>query len=84
MVGFEREEGTQQLVRHFASSLYPQEEQSSLRCACRSIHVVSQVHTLIIVPMSIWCMVGESEEMENNKAFGWSDRVGYTFAVACG
>lgn len=49
-----------------------------------SIHVVSQVHTLIIVPMSIWCMVGESEEMENNKAFGWSDRVGYTFAVACG
>lgn len=51
---------------------------------CRAIHVVSQLHTLIIVPMSIWCILKESEEVENNRAFGWDDRVGHTFAIACG
>jgi hypothetical protein len=51
---------------------------------CRSIHVVSQVHTLIIVPMSIWCIVNQNEDIANDRAFGWDDRVGYTYAIACG
>ncbi|TEB26657.1 DUF887-domain-containing protein [Coprinellus micaceus] len=49
-----------------------------------SIHVVSQVHTLIIVPMSIWCIVNQNEDIANDRAFGWDDRVGYTYAIACG
>ncbi|KAF6763948.1 TLC domain-containing protein [Ephemerocybe angulata] len=49
-----------------------------------SIHVVSQVHTLIIVPMSIWCIWKEDGALDSDRAFGWDDRVGYTYAVACG
>lgn len=60
------------------------ELQLMLLVSFRAIHVVSQLHTLIIVPMSIWCMVKESEELENNRAFGWDDRIGHTFAIACG
>ncbi|KAF5331117.1 hypothetical protein D9619_005379 [Psilocybe cf. subviscida] len=49
-----------------------------------SIHVVSQVHVLIIIPMALWCIWNESPEWSQDKAFGWDSRVGYVHAIACG
>jgi len=49
-----------------------------------SIHVVSQVHTLIIVPVALWCIANEGPETEQNRAFGWDARIGYAYAIACG
>lgn len=53
-------------------------------CCLRSIHVVSQVHTMIIVPLALWSLAREAEERRSDKAFGWDDDVGFVHAVACG
>lgn len=49
-----------------------------------SMHVVSQVHTAIIVPMSLWSLAREAEDRARDKAFGWDDDMGFVLAVACG
>ena len=50
----------------------------------RSIHVVSQVHVLIIVPYALWCILHDSFERLSNPAFGWDEKAGYLHAIACG
>ncbi|TFK30116.1 DUF887-domain-containing protein [Coprinopsis marcescibilis] len=49
-----------------------------------SIHVVSQVHAVIIVPVALWCILSEGPETEQNRAYGWDDKIGYAYAIACG
>jgi len=49
-----------------------------------SIHVVSQVHVLIIVPYAFWAILHDSPERSRNPAFGWDERAGYVHAIACG
>ncbi|KAF8077735.1 TLC domain-containing protein [Lyophyllum atratum] len=49
-----------------------------------SIHVVSQVHTVIIVPFALWVLWNESPVRNQDRAFGWDEQVGYVHAIACG
>ncbi|KAF9532161.1 TLC domain-containing protein [Crepidotus variabilis] len=50
-----------------------------------SIHVVSQVHALIIVPYAAWCILHEASESSlQDRVFGWDSRAGHLFAIACG
>ncbi|KIM48787.1 hypothetical protein M413DRAFT_86010 [Hebeloma cylindrosporum] len=49
-----------------------------------SIHVVSQVHVLIVVPFALWCILNETPEDGQDRAFGWNEHVGYVHAIACG
>ncbi|KNZ79336.1 hypothetical protein J132_10687 [Termitomyces sp. J132] len=49
-----------------------------------SIHVVSQIHAILIVPLSLWALYYEPAERAGDRAFGWDERVGYVHAVACG
>ncbi|KAF4615285.1 hypothetical protein D9613_002658 [Agrocybe pediades] len=49
-----------------------------------SIHVVSQVHVLIVVPYAFYCILTEAPGRDQDKAFGWDDRVGYVHAIAAG
>jgi len=48
------------------------------------IHVVSQVHVLIIVPASICVILTEAPGRKNDKVFGWDNRAGYVHAIASG
>ncbi|KIY73261.1 hypothetical protein CYLTODRAFT_417226 [Cylindrobasidium torrendii FP15055 ss-10] len=49
-----------------------------------NIHIVSQAHVLIIVPLALWTMAG-APELAQDKAFGWSEeRVGLLTSVASG
>jgi hypothetical protein len=50
----------------------------------RSMHVVSQVHTVIILPLVLWALAREGQAIREDKAFGWDDNVGFVHAVACG
>ncbi|KJA16874.1 hypothetical protein HYPSUDRAFT_71051 [Hypholoma sublateritium FD-334 SS-4] len=52
-------------------------------CA-RAIHIVSQVHVLLVVPCALWCIVHQSPENEQDRAFGWDAQVGYVHAIAAG
>ncbi|KAG5654123.1 hypothetical protein H0H81_007175 [Sphagnurus paluster] len=47
-----------------------------------AIHVVSQVHAVLIVPLSLWVLWNESPAPD--RAFGWDARAGHVYAVACG
>ncbi|KDR73589.1 hypothetical protein GALMADRAFT_251329 [Galerina marginata CBS 339.88] len=49
-----------------------------------SIHVVSQVHVLVVVPYALYSILHESPERGDDKAFGWDPKVGYVHAIACG
>ncbi|KAH9483895.1 putative TLC domain-containing protein C17A2.02c [Psilocybe cubensis] len=49
-----------------------------------SIHVVSQVHVLIIVPYALYSILNEDADRSLDKAFGWDARVGYVHAIASG
>lgn len=49
-----------------------------------AIHIVSQVHTIIIVPASLWVLWNEGPEQKTDKVFGWDSNVGYLYAIACG
>lgn len=50
----------------------------------RSIHVVSQVHTVIIVPLSLYILATETKERGRDRAFGWAEEVGFVHAIAVG
>lgn len=50
----------------------------------RSIHVVSQIHVIIVVPLVIWVLARETKERSEDRAFGWSEDVGFVHAIACG
>lgn len=50
----------------------------------RAIHVVSQVHAVVVVPLALWVLYNEPPERVRDRAFGWDDRVGYVHAFACG
>ncbi|KAJ3513877.1 hypothetical protein NLJ89_g2708 [Agrocybe chaxingu] len=49
-----------------------------------SIHVVSQVHALIVVPYALWCILHEAPGRDQERAFGWDHKVGYVHAIAVG
>ncbi|KAF8965309.1 TLC domain-containing protein [Flammula alnicola] len=49
-----------------------------------SIHVVSQIHVLIVVPYALWCILHERPGRDQERAFGWDEKVGYVHAIACG
>lgn len=48
----------------------------------RSIHVVSLVHSVVIIYLS-WSAL-RIPGLEKDRAFGWDDRAGLVFAVAIG
>ncbi|KIK59585.1 hypothetical protein GYMLUDRAFT_44540 [Collybiopsis luxurians FD-317 M1] len=45
-----------------------------------SIHVVSQVHALVVVPLALYAM--NSPELNKDRAFGWDDQSGKLQAIA--
>ncbi|KJA27065.1 hypothetical protein HYPSUDRAFT_63325 [Hypholoma sublateritium FD-334 SS-4] len=49
-----------------------------------AIHIVSQVHVLVVVPYALWCIVHQSPENEQDRAFGWDAQVGHVHAIAAG
>jgi len=49
-----------------------------------SIHVVSQVHVLIVVPYALYCILHGTPGRDQDKAFGWDPTVGYVHAIASG
>ncbi|RDB21125.1 putative TLC domain-containing protein C17A2.02c [Hypsizygus marmoreus] len=49
-----------------------------------SIHVVSQIHALLIVPLALYVRAHESAARREDRAFGWDGRVGMLHAIACG
>jgi len=53
----------------------------------RNIHVVSQVHALIVVPFSLYCIFSEGPERgktARDRTFGWDPLVGHVQAIAAG
>lgn len=48
----------------------------------RSIHVVSQVHSIIIVPLALRTL--HLSALEKDRAFGWHPDSGFVQAIACG
>ncbi|KAF9447661.1 DUF887-domain-containing protein [Macrolepiota fuliginosa MF-IS2] len=49
-----------------------------------AIHVVSQVHSVIIVAGAIYCIWTETPDREQDRAFGWSDTTGFVHGIAVG
>ncbi|KAJ7582983.1 TLC domain-containing protein [Mycena floridula] len=47
-----------------------------------AIHIVSQVHAAIIVPLALTTL--NLDSLDKDRAFGWDDRSGFVQAVACG
>lgn len=47
-----------------------------------SIHIVSQLHTLIILPFAYPCL--SLVNLDKDRAFGWDERAGTVQAIACG
>ncbi|PAV23506.1 hypothetical protein PNOK_0057400 [Pyrrhoderma noxium] len=47
-----------------------------------NVHVVSLVHALIIIPLSLRCL--NSPVLNADRAFGWDPRVGTLASIACG
>lgn len=78
----------QVIVPYFSAKYFPVAYASKKRLARNtwSIHVVSQVHVVIIVPCALWCILNDGPELSSNPAFGWDDhgRAGYVHAIACG
>lgn len=50
----------------------------------RAIHVVSQVHSVIIVSAALYSIWTETPDRELDKAFGWSDTTGFVHGIAVG
>jgi hypothetical protein len=48
----------------------------------RSVHVVSQLHALLVVALATRCL--GLQDLNNDHAFGWDERVGFVHAIACG
>jgi len=76
----------QVIAPYFSARYFPSAYASKGRLARNvwSIHVVSQVHVLIIVPYALWCILHDSPERLSNPAFGWDEKAGYLHAIACG
>ncbi|KAL6301783.1 DUF887-domain-containing protein [Sparassis latifolia] len=47
-----------------------------------NIQVVSFLHVFVVVPLAARCLWSES--LNEDRAFGWDDKLGTTVAVACG
>jgi hypothetical protein len=45
---------------------------------------VSQVHAVIIVPLSLYILATETKERGQDRAFGWAEEVGFVHAIAAG
>ena len=54
----------------------------SVSWSSRSIHVVSLVHSLIIIVLAVWA--SDLPALEKDRAFAWDDRVGLVAAIAAG
>jgi len=52
--------------------------------ASRAIHVVSQVHSIIIVTAAFYTILTETSDLELDKAYGWNDSIGFVHGVATG
>lgn len=50
----------------------------------RAIHVVSQVHSLIIVAGALYAVWTETPDRALDKAFGWSETTGFVHGIAVG
>jgi len=76
----------QVIAPYFSARYFPVAFSSKRRLARNtwSIHVVSQVHVLVIVPYSFWSILHDSPERSMNPAFGWDEKAGYAQAIACG
>jgi len=48
------------------------------------MHVVSQVHCVVIVPLALWVIWTEKPGREGDAAFGWDEKAGVAHAIACG
>lgn len=48
----------------------------------RVVRVVSMAHALVIVPLAFLCL--DVPELDQDRAFGYDDRVGHVCAIACG
>jgi hypothetical protein len=48
----------------------------------RSIHVVSEAHALVVVPLALCCL--RLPSLEVDRVFGWDDLAGTVQAIACG
>jgi hypothetical protein len=55
---------------------------NSCPCFCRSIHVVSLVHSVTIVFLAV--RVLDLPALEKDRAFAWDDNVGSVIAIAAG
>ncbi|KXN92267.1 hypothetical protein AN958_08720, partial [Leucoagaricus sp. SymC.cos] len=49
-----------------------------------AIHVVSQVHSVIIVAAAFYCIMTETPDRALDPAFGWSDTTGFVHGIAVG
>ncbi|PPQ65311.1 hypothetical protein CVT24_011438 [Panaeolus cyanescens] len=47
-----------------------------------SIHVVSQIHVLVVVPAALWCISNEKPGRDQERAFGWDNNAGYVLAIS--
>ncbi|KAL0946764.1 hypothetical protein HGRIS_012939 [Hohenbuehelia grisea] len=46
------------------------------------IHIVSQVHVIIVVPFALTCL--NIESLDKDRVFGWDKRAGFVQGIACG
>ncbi|KAF8163559.1 TLC domain-containing protein [Crassisporium funariophilum] len=76
----------QVIAPYFSSKYFPVAFAGKNRAARNnwSIHVVSQVHVVIIVPYALWVILNEKPDRGAERAFGWDENVGYVHAIACG
>jgi len=76
----------QVIAPYFSARYFPVAFASKRKLARNtwSIHVVSQVHVLIIVPCALWCILHEDPAPQSDRAFGWNEKAGYVNAIACG
>lgn len=49
-----------------------------------AVHIVSQVHSVIIVTVAFCAVLTETPDLELDKAFGWSDTTGFVHGIAVG
>ena len=50
----------------------------------RAIHVVSQVHSIVIVTAAFYAILTETPDLKLDKAYGWNDSIGFVHGVATG
>jgi len=50
----------------------------------RAIHVVSQVHSIVIVTTAFYAILTETPDFKLDKACGWNDSIGFVHGIAVG